>query len=74
MPKYSALGLTGIAGEGLKENSPIARALEGAYIKVEKETGRTISRDVMLMGLLSSQVSPGNFQTFRSVTGRWYIV
>ena len=37
--KYSALGLTGIAGAGLKENSPIARALEGAYIKVDKETG-----------------------------------
>ena len=37
--KYSALGLTGIAGEGLKKNSPIARALEGAYIKVVKETG-----------------------------------
>ena len=36
--KYSALGLTGIAGEGLKENSPIARALEGAYIKTEGET------------------------------------
>ena len=37
--KYSALGLTGIAGEGLKENSPIARALEGAYTKVDKESG-----------------------------------
>ena len=37
--KYSALGLTGIAGEGLKENSPIAHALEGAYIKIEGETG-----------------------------------
>ena len=34
--KYSALGLTGIAGEGLKENSPIARALEGAYIKTDR--------------------------------------
>lgn len=39
MAKYSALGLTGIAGEGLKENSPIARALQGAYIKVENESG-----------------------------------
>ena len=37
--RYSALGLTGIAGPGLKENSPIARALEGAYIKVENGTG-----------------------------------
>ena len=37
--KYSALGLTGIAGSGLKENSPIARALEGAYIKMDGEAG-----------------------------------
>ena len=35
--KYNALGLTGIAGVGLKENSPIARALEGAYINTEGE-------------------------------------
>ena len=38
MAKYNVLGLTGIAGVGLKENSPIARALKGAYIKVETET------------------------------------
>lgn len=31
--RYDVLGLTGIAGAGLKENSPIARALEGAYVK-----------------------------------------
>ena len=37
--KYNVLGLTGIAGAGLKENSPIARALEGAYIEIERETG-----------------------------------
>lgn len=37
--KYNALGLTGIAGEGLKENSPIARALKGAYINTEGEAG-----------------------------------
>lgn len=37
--KYNALGLTGIAGEGLKENSPIARALEGAYTEVKKDSG-----------------------------------
>lgn len=39
MAKYSALGLTGIAGEGLKEDSPIARALQDAYIKVGSENG-----------------------------------
>ena len=37
--KLNVLGLSGRAGAGLKEDSPIARALEGAYIKVESETG-----------------------------------
>ena len=37
--KYNVLGLTGIAGEGLKENSAINKALEGAYIKKETQSG-----------------------------------
>ena len=37
--KYNALGLTGIAGAGIKENSPINQALEGAYIEEETQTG-----------------------------------
>lgn len=37
--KYNALGLTGIAGAGLKENSPINQALEGTYIKEKTQTG-----------------------------------
>ena len=39
--KYNAFGLTGLAapGSGLKENSPIADALEGAYIEIEGKGG-----------------------------------
>ena len=37
--KYNALGLTGIAGVGLTENSPINQALEGAYVQKETQSG-----------------------------------
>ena len=36
---FNVLGLTGIAGEGLKENSGIASALEGAYDLIEDDNG-----------------------------------
>ena len=39
MAKYDVLGLKGIGGAGIKENSPINQALEGAYIEEETQTG-----------------------------------
>ena len=37
--KYNVLGLTGIYGIGLKESTPIANALEGAYDEIEGDNG-----------------------------------
>lgn len=62
--KYSALGLTGIAGQGLKENSPIALALHGAYIKVEKEGGPDYYPRCDAQGLARFEAVTKNFPDF----------
>ena len=41
--KYNVLGLTGRAGEGLAENSPIERALNGAFVVGEGPNGPTFT-------------------------------